>query len=144
VSWIAALLSMNCTIRADEHPNIVVIYTDDLGFGDLSCYNSKATYKTPRLDQMATEGIRFIDVHSPSTICSPSGNGLFSGQQIYRSTSGRGVAFVGPGGPSYLKPETLTLAQMLKEQGYRTGIVGKWHVGLSWFITEDQDDVRSC
>jgi len=113
-------------------PNIVIIYADDLGFGDLSCYNPKAAYKTPRLDQMAAEGIRFTDAHSPSTICSPSRYGLFSGQQIYRSTGRGGGAFEGPGGPSYLKPGTLTLGGMLQEKGYHTGIFGKWHVGLTW------------
>jgi arylsulfatase A len=116
-----------------DKPNIVIIYADDLGFGDLSCYNPKCAYKTPRLDQMAQEGARFTDAHSPSTICSPSRYGLYSGQQIYRSTGRGGGAFEGPGGPSYLKPGTLTIAQMLKEAGYRTGVFGKWHVGLSWF-----------
>lgn len=117
-------------------PNIVIIYADDLGFGDLSCYNPKAAYETPRLDKMAAEGIRFTDAHSPSTICSPSRYGLFSGQQIYRSTGRGGGAFEGPGGPSYLKPGTLTLGGMLQEKGYRTGVFGKWHVGLSWLDNE--------
>ena len=120
-------------------PNIVIIYADDLGFGDLSCYNAKAAFKTPRLDQMAAEGIRFTDAHSPSTICSPSRYGLFSGQQIYRSTGRGGGAFEGPGGPSYLRPGTLTLGAMLQEKGYRTGIFGKWHVGLTWL---DKDGKR--
>ncbi|YCM46385.1 arylsulfatase [Verrucomicrobiaceae bacterium 227] len=120
-------------------PNIVIIYADDLGYGDLSCYNPKAAYKTPRLDQMAAEGVRFSDAHSPSTICSPSRYGLFSGQQIYRSTGRGGGAFEGPGGPSYLKPGTLTLGDMLKEKGYHTGIFGKWHVGLTWL---DKDGKR--
>lgn len=114
-------------------PNIIVIYADDLGFGDLSCYNKKCAYKTPRLDQLAREGIRFTDAHSPSTICSPSRYGLYSGQQIYRSTGRGGGAFEGPSGPSYLKPGTLTIAQMLKTKGYRTGVFGKWHVGLTWY-----------
>jgi arylsulfatase A-like enzyme len=114
-------------------PNIIIVYADDLGYGDLSCYNSASAYQTPRLDRMAAEGIRFTDAHSPSTICSPSRYGLFSGQQIYRSTGRGGGAFEGPGGPSYLKPGTLTLGDMLKEKGYRTGIFGKWHVGLTWF-----------
>ena len=118
---------------AQDLPNIIVIYADDLGFGDLSCYNPKSAYQTPRLDRMAEEGIRFTDAHSPSTICSPSRYGLYSGQQIYRSTGRGGGAFEGPGGPSYLKPETLTLGAMLKSQGYRTGVFGKWHVGLTWF-----------
>ena len=117
---------------AQDLPNIVIIYADDLGYGDLSCYNSKAAYKTPRLDRMAKEGVRFTDAHSPSTICSPSRYGLYSGQQIYRSTGRGGGAFEGPGGPSYLKPGTLTLGDMLREKGYRTGIFGKWHVGLTW------------
>jgi arylsulfatase A len=133
---IILLLLMVVSGMAEDYPNIIVIYADDLGFGDLSCYNSKAPYKTPRLDQMAAEGIRFADAHSPSTICSPSRYGLFSGQQIYRSTGRGGGAFEGPGGPSYLKPGTLTIAQMLQQQGYRTGVFGKWHVGLSWFDKE--------
>ena len=118
---------------AEQLPNIIIIYADDLGYGDLSCYNEKCAYKTPRIDQMAREGVRFTDAHSPSTICSPSRYGLFSGQQIYRSTGRGGGAFEGPGGPSYLKPGTLTVAQMLKEKGYRTGVFGKWHLGLTWY-----------
>ena len=69
-------------------PNIIIIYADDLGYGDLSCYDTDCAYKTPRLDRMAAEGIRFTDAHSPSTICSPSRYGLYSGQQMYRSTGG--------------------------------------------------------
>lgn len=117
-------------------PNIIIVYADDLGYGDLSCYNDACGYKTPRLDQMAAEGIRFTDAHSPSTICSPSRYGLYSGQQIYRSTGGGGGAFEGPGGPSYLKPGTLTLGAMLQDKGYQTGVFGKWHVGLTWLDSE--------
>ena len=136
VAILAALLLMPSFGYAVDKPNIIIIYADDLGFGDLSCYNKNAAYKTPRLDQLAAEGIRFTDAHSPSTICSPSRYGLFSGQQIFRSTGGGGGAFEGPGGPSYLKPGTLTIGGMLQQQGYRTGIFGKWHVGLSWFDKE--------
>ncbi len=128
-------------VRSDaaDLPNIVIIYADDLGYGDLSCYNPEATYETPRLDRMAKDGIMFTDAHSPSTICSPSRYGLYSGQQICRSTGRGGGAFEGPGGPSYLKPGTLTLGDMLKEKGYRTGVFGKWHVGLTWL---DKDGKR--
>ena len=124
---------------AQALPNVVIIYADDLGYGDLSCYNPAAAYETPNLDRMAAEGVRFTDAHSPSTICSPSRYGLLSGQQIYRSTGRGGGAWEGPGGPSYLKPGTLTLAQMLQRQGYRTGVFGKWHVGLTWL---DKDGER--
>ncbi len=126
------------TLAAQGLPNIIIIYADDVGYGDLSCYNKKAAYRTPRLDKMAKEGIRFTDAHSPSTICSPSRYGLYSGQQIYRSTGKGGVAFEGPGGPSYLKPGTLTIAEMLRSKGYRTGVFGKWHVGLTWFDKENK------
>ena len=136
------IIILNCIVAlssgAQELPNIIIIYADDVGFGDLSCYNKKAGYKTPRLDKMAREGIRFTDAHSPSTICSPSRYGLYSGQQIYRSTGKGGVAFEGPGGPSYLKPGTLTIAEMLQTKGYRTGVFGKWHVGLTWFDKENK------
>ncbi len=127
-----ALAALALPALAAKPPNIVIVYTDDLGLGDLSCYNPKAAYRTPNLDRMAAEGIRFTDAHSASTICSPSRYSLFSGQQIYRSTGGGGGAFEGPGGPSYLKSGTLTLGDMLRKQGYRTGIFGKWHVGLTW------------
>lgn len=136
---LAVLGACSLAAAGSELPNIVIIYADDLGYGDLSCYNPKAAYRTPRLDRMADEGIRFTDSHSPSTICSPSRYGLFSGQQIYRSTGRGGGAFEGPGGPSYLKPGTLTLGGMLKEMGYRTGVFGKWHVGLTWL---DKDGKR--
>lgn len=141
-SPLAALLAQEKADRSPNDsrlPNVVIIYADDLGFGDLACYNPDCRYSTPRLDQLAREGIRFTDAHSPSTICSPSRYGLFSGQQIFRSTGGGGGAFEGPGGPSYLKPGTLTLPQMMKKKGYRTGMFGKWHVGLTWL---DKDGNR--
>ncbi|MEM7383620.1 MAG: arylsulfatase, partial [Verrucomicrobiota bacterium] len=107
-------------------------------FGDLSSYNPKGAYKTPRLDRMAAEGIRFTDAHSPCTICSPSRYGLLSGQQVCRT--GRGSrAFEGPGGPSYLRPGDLTLGSMMQEKGYRTGVFGKWHLGLTWFDKEGKE-----
>ena len=138
------LLSFFCVLQgfhdsiAQGLPNIIIIYADDLGYGDLSCYNQKAAYYTPNLDRLASEGVMFTDSHSPSTICSPSRYGFYSGQQIYRSTGGGGGAFEGPGGPSYLKPGTLTIAEMLKQKGYRTGVFGKWHVGLTWVDKNNQ------
>jgi len=132
----AALISLaNANDSDPALPNIVIVYADDLGFGDLSVYNADAAYQTPRLDQMAEEGIRFTDAHSPSTICSPSRYGLFSGELVCR-TGRRSTAFEGPSGPSYLAPGQLTLAQMLQQKGYRTGVFGKWHLGLTWFDSD--------
>ena len=130
--WLVLALLACGGAFAQDLPNIIIIYADDLGYGDVSSYNPKAAYKTPRLDRMAAEGIRFVDAHSPSTICSPSRYGLYSGQQVCRT--GRGSrAFEGPGGPSYIEPGEMTIADMAKKQGYRTGVFGKWHVGLSWY-----------
>jgi hypothetical protein len=86
-----------------QPPNIVIIYADDLGFGDLSTYNPQSAYSTPRIDQLANQGIKFLDAHSPCTICSPSRYGLLSGQLVCR-TGRKPTAFEGPGGPSYLAP----------------------------------------
>jgi arylsulfatase A-like enzyme len=128
-----------CTSALSQKlPNIIIIYADDLGFGDLSSYNKNCAYYTPNMDRLAQEGVLFMDAHSPSTICSPSRYGLYSGQIIYRSTGKGGGAFEGPGGPSYLKPGTLTIAEMLKSKGYHTGVFGKWHVGLTWFDKNNQ------
>ena len=132
VSVLFLLIVVSTPLRGRELPNIVIIYADDLGYGDVSIYNPEAAFETPRLDRMAAEGIRFLDAHSPSTICSPSRYGLYSGQQVCR-TGRRSTAFEGPGGPSYLPPGGLTIAGMLKERGYRTGVFGKWHVGLTWY-----------
>lgn len=129
----ALVIALGCiaSAAAQDLPNIIIIYADDLGYGDLSSYNPKAAYKTPRLDRMAAEGVRFTDAHSPATICSPSRYGLYSGQLVCR-TGRKPRAFEGPGGPSFCKPGELTIAQMVQQRGYRTGVFGKWHVGLTW------------
>ncbi len=134
-SLCAGMLSASALGQAP--PNVVIIYADDLGYGDLSSYNPGAGYETPRLDRMAAEGVRFVDSHSPSTICSPSRYGLYSGQLVCRTGRGSG-AFEGPGGPSYLAPGVLTLGDMVKQKGYRTGVFGKWHVGLTWYDAQGQ------
>jgi arylsulfatase A len=88
VSCFVVAISLGGFVRANDRPNIVIIYADDLGLGDLSCYNPKAAYKTSHLDRMAAEGIKFTDAHSPCTICSPSRYGLLSGNLVCRT--GRG------------------------------------------------------
>ncbi|MBK8976565.1 MAG: arylsulfatase [Planctomycetes bacterium] len=129
---IVLLAAVAVPLCGQNLPNIVVVYADDLGYGDLSAYNADAAYRTPRLDRLAAEGIRFTDAHSPCTICSPSRYGLLSGQLVCR-TGRRPVAFEGPGGPSYLEEGVPTIADMLRARGYRTAIFGKWHLGLTWF-----------
>lgn len=110
---------------AMSKPNIILINCDDLGYGDLGCYGSKVN-KTPYLDKMATEGVRFTDYHVMSPVCSASRAALMTG--CYPERVGfPGVLF--PGDPIGLNPDEITIADVLKGQGYSTKIVGKWHCG---------------
>lgn len=106
-------------------PNIILINCDDLGYGDLGCYGSPVN-KTPNLDRMAQEGIRFTDYHVMSPVCSASRAALMTGCYPQR-LSFPGV--LSPGHDKGLHPDEITIADVLKEQGYRTKIVGKWHCG---------------
>jgi arylsulfatase A-like enzyme len=112
-------------------PNILIILADDLGYGDLHCYNSQSKVPTPNLDRLAREGILFTDAHSPATVCTPSRYSLMTGQMAFRVPGG-GKVFTGVGGPSLIAPGRLTLPAMLRSKGYSTAAVGKWHVGLTF------------
>jgi len=112
-------------------PNILVILTDDLGYGDVSCYNSQSKVPTPNLDKLATQGMRFTDAHSPATVCTPTRYSVLTGRMAFR-TGMRGV-FTGVGGPCMIEKTRLTLPQMLREKGYATACFGKWHIGMTFF-----------
>lgn len=112
-------------------PNILLILADDLGYGDLGCYNTQAKVPTPNLDRMAADGLRFTDAHSPSTVCTPTRYSLMTGQMAFRIPGGNTV-FTGVGGPSLIAADRLTMPAMLKQQGYATAAVGKWHIGWTF------------
>ena len=114
---------------APERPNIVIIYADDLGYGDLACYGHP-TIRTPNLDRMAAEGMRFTQFYSAAEVCTPSRAALLTGRLPIRNgmcSDKRRVLFPDSGGG--LPPEEVTLAEGLKDQGYSTACVGKWHLG---------------
>jgi arylsulfatase A len=112
-------------------PNILLILADDLGYGDLRCYNTEAKVPTPNIDRLASEGMRFTDAHSPATVCTPSRYSLLTGQMAFRVPNG-GTVFTGAGGPSLIAKGRLTLPALLRPQGYATAVIGKWHVGLTF------------
>jgi arylsulfatase A-like enzyme len=109
-----------------QRPNIVIIYADDLGYGDVGCYGATAI-RTPNVDRLAARGVRFTDAHSSAATCTPSRYSLLTGEYSFRKEGAR----VLPGdAPLLIEPGRPTLASILRERGYRTGVVGKWHLGL--------------
>lgn len=112
--------------KAVSRPNVVFIYADDIGFGDIACNGSK-TIKTPNIDALAAQGVRFTNMHSSAATCTPSRYALLTGEYAWRR-EGTGIAAGNAG--SIIRPERFTLADLFKNAGYQTGAVGKWHLGL--------------
>ena len=124
IIFFSCLLSNS--IAAQKKPNVVFIYVDDLGFGDLSSYGATKIV-TPNIDRLAQRGLRFTNAHSTSATCTPSRFGLITGTYPWRK-SGTGVL---PGDAALIVPtDKITLPRLFKNEGYNTGIVGKWHLGL--------------
>ena len=120
---------------ANEVPNIVLIYADDLGFGDVQCYNrERGKIRTPHIDQLASQGMRFTDAHSSSGVCSPSRYTILTGRYHWRSRLQSGI--VGLWGQPLIPPKRLTIGSLVKQKGYDTIAIGKWHLGWSWPIPQ--------
>ena len=113
---------------ADRLPNIVILYADDMGVGDVSRGDSEAKIQTPNLDRLAAQGMTFTDGHSSSGICTPSRFALLTGQHHWRRFHG----IVGAFGGTVFEPDNFTIAKMFRQQGYRTGCFGKWHLGWNF------------
>lgn len=125
------------TDHAAERPNILIIYTDDQGIGDVSCLNPEAKFKTPNLDRLAAEGIAFTNAHCGDTVCTPSRYALLTGRYCWRTSKKTGV--MGAEGKCLITDDRITLASLLRGVGYATAMVGKWHLGMD-FPGDDHRD----
>ncbi len=112
------------------HPNIIYIMADDMGWGDVECYNPASRIPTPHMNRLAREGIRFTDAHAPAAVCTPTRYGVLTGRFCWRSHLRSNVLYGYE--PPLIEPTRRTVAQMLQEVGYHTAAIGKWHLGLGY------------
>lgn len=129
VSALTVLPFAGCT-KSKRKPNIIYILADDMGYGDVSCLNEHSKLRTKHIDSIGNNGIKFTDAHSGSAVCTPTRYGILTGRYAWRSRLKSGVLW--GYSPPLIPPERLTVASLLKEFGYTTGCIGKWHLGLGW------------
>lgn len=136
------LLSTSLSFAAERSPNVVLIFADDLGYGDVGCYGATKV-QTPNIDRLAAEGRRFTDAHSVSAVCTSSRYALLTGQYPVRGNGGRGIW-----GPAPITSQLLvdtkktTVADVFKSSGYETAVVGKWHLGFGKGTNKWQEPLR--
>ena len=136
------LVSTYRLFAADELPNVVLIFADDLGYGDLGCYGATKV-QTPNIDKLAAEGRRFTDAHSVSAVCTPSRYALLTGQYPVRANGGRGVWGPAPiTSPLIVDTAKTTIADVFKNSGYNTAVMGKWHLGFGEGTNKWQEPLR--
>jgi arylsulfatase A-like enzyme len=130
-------------LGAETKPNIIFIMADDQGYGDASSYNPGSKIPTPGIDRIAREGIRFTDAHSGSAVCTPTRYGLLTGRYSWRSRLQQGVMVTGDKKGGLIDKSILTVPELLKQHGYKTALVGKWHLGYSYKFPEGEDGLKT-
>ena len=135
-------LMAGTTARAAEgtaasRPNVVFILCDDLGYGDVACNNPEGKIPTPCIDRLAAQGMRFTDAHTTSAVCTPTRYGVITGRYNWRSRLQSGV--LGGMSPRLIEPGRLTVAALLRQNGYHTAAIGKWHLGMKWALKPDAE-----
>lgn len=122
ILFTAACTNRTSTETKQDNPNILIILADDMGYGDTGCYNPESKIPTPNIDKLAVSGMRFTDAHSAGSTCTPSRYGLLTGQYPTRNSRNYKEGLIEPG--------KLTIASLLKNSGYKTACIGKWHQGM--------------
>ncbi len=131
LALLAAVACFSCSADApDKHPNIVVILADDFGVGDIQAHYPDNKIPTPHLDRLAEEGMSFTDAHSPSAVCTPTRYGLLTGRYAWRTRLQEWVLAAYE--PPLISADRPTLPGVLRDHGYETAIIGKWHLGWEW------------
>lgn len=125
-----AICRFSVPVSATDRPHVIVIYTDDQGFGDAGCLNDGAKFSTPHLDSLAREGLSFVDAHCSDTVCTPSRYGLLTGRYNWRTVLKKGV--FNAERECLITDDRMTLATLFRDQGYHTAMVGKWHLGMDF------------
>jgi arylsulfatase A len=115
-------------------PNIIYVLADDLGYGDLGAFNPSGKIKTPHLDRMAQQGMKFTDAHTSSSVCTPTRYGILTGRYNWRSPLKRGV--LSGTSKALIPQDRTTVASFLKSNGYETAFIGKWHLGWNWAVKD--------
>ncbi|SKA76780.1 Arylsulfatase A [Prosthecobacter debontii] len=129
-------LALAAALHAADKPNFIFILCDDLGYGDVRCLNPEGKIATPNMDRIAKEGVTFTDAHTPSSVCTPTRYGTVTGRYNWRTKLQSGV--LGGLSPHLIATDRMTVASLLKAQGYNTACIGKWHLGMDWVIKEGQ------
>ena len=129
------------TEKQKQKPNIVIILADDMGIGDPGCYNTHSKISTPNIDRLASEGMKFTDAHSASAVCTPTRYSMLTGRYSWRTRLKKGVLW--PWDKPLIENDRLTIAEMLRQQGYQTALIGKWHLGWNWPVTDATPAVKN-
>jgi arylsulfatase A-like enzyme len=123
-------LSVAAHSAAQTRPNVILILADDLGYGDVGAFNPQSRIPTPHLDRLAREGMRLTDAHAAAALCTPTRYGLLTGRYPWRTRLRSGVLW--GNGDALIEPNRMTVASLLRDAGYHTAGIGKWHLGLRW------------
>lgn len=133
-----SIKSDTTSVTNTNRPNIVLILADDLGYGDISAFNENCGWKTPNIDKLTEQGVKFTRAYTPSSVCSPTRYGILTGRYSWRSGLKEGVLLGFT--KALIQKNRLTIAEMLKQKNYMTAAIGKWHLGWDWNFIGTPDD----